>query len=215
MASFLQADLSAFLNAYPNFELLSENGNEVLIGDLAIIDKGGKVWDVYRIKIQANSNYPYRRFPKLFELSGKFPKIADWHVYLDESCCITVLPKENIACKKGINLVKYIQEWVIPYFANQTFRMEEGYYKNGEFGHDLFGTYEYYASLLKTNNPQNIIFILDYSLRVKKIQRTVICFCGSKKKYRKCHKDAMEEIWEIDQDIITKHIAEFLQYPLK
>lgn len=210
MASFTQADLSVFLNVYPDFEFFSDDGNDVLIGDLPIIDKNGKLWDRYRIKIHANIDFPNSRFPKLFEISNKFPKIADWHVYLDESCCITVLPKENIACKRGINLVKYVQEWVVPYFANQTFRIKEGYYKNGEFGHDLLGTFEYYSSLLKTNNIKNIIFILDYSLRFKKIDRTQFCFCGSLKKYRKCHKSAMKEIWEIDEDIIKMHLSKFL-----
>lgn len=185
-----------------------KDGNPIIAGDIDIVDKYGKLWDSYSIEIHCSERYPYR-YPDLFETSNKIPKIGDWHIYENTlTCCVTIPPKEIIRCRNSITLLEYMDEEVIPYFFNQTHRRVEGYYANGEYSHGAKGLYEYYSEATKIKYVKDLISFMTYVGRTNKPDRTSKCFCGSGKKYRKCHKDAYEAI----KDIGTMNLCEHANY---
>jgi hypothetical protein len=185
----------------------------VISGTLDIIDNNGKLWDNYQIEIHINSDFP-NRFPTLFEVGGKIPKTVNWHIYGNSgSCCLTVPQKEIVACRKGITLIKYVDEWVIPYLANQTHRFLTGSYANGEYAHNkLIATLEFYQDLFKTKDVRQVLQRMYWIVNNPKPNRTAFCFCGNKIKFRKCHREAYESIHLLDKSILIEDVKNLLSF---
>ncbi len=180
-----------------------ENGMIILSGKLDIVDKNGKYWDSYLIEIHPTTDFP-DRFPWVYEVGGKIPKIGDWHVNEDtKSCCIEVRPKEILICKSGITLLSFVESHVLPYFFNQTHRRIEGYYVNGEYSHGVLGVYEFYSRILKTGSDiRKTIQLLMFISKGIRPSRTDSCFCGIKEKYRRCHREAFETLNALGENLL-------------
>lgn len=206
MATFPPVDLQQFLIEYPGFTHSAEAGDSWLTGTVTF-SADGKQYS-YEVRIKASADYPHR-FPKVFETISTFPKIIDWHVYSDESFCFTVLPLEVLRCQKGMDLSTFLKEWIVPYLANQQYRKNEGKYANGEFSHGLWGLMEYYGPLLKTPSMFEVEAALTFAIEHKRVERVSKCFCGNGKKYRHCHKKAIETLWEVGDDVLETHRDQF------
>jgi len=191
---------------FSNLKPVEVAGKLILRGKLSIIDKDGKHWEDYDVEIHSTDNFP-KEFPRLFETSGKIPRIADWHVYENTgSCCTKIPPEEILRCRKGITVSEYIQEEVLPYLFNQTHRRIEGYYINGEYSHGAVGIYEYYADLLNTGtNIKLTLQLMKYIATHDRPSRTSLCFCGQKVKFRRCHRDAFDKLKLIGDSIVCDH----------
>ena len=193
---------------FPALKQVEYNGQIFLRGVISIVDQEGKHWEDYEIEIHSTDNFP-KEFPRLFEISGKIPRLADWHVYEDTgSCCTKIPPEEIFRCQKGITVAEYIKEEVIPYFFNQTHRRIEGYYINGEYSHGGKGLLEYYSKELKTgNNYKLTLDLIKFIATQDKPHRTSFCFCGKKLKFRHCHKGAFEKFKSLGHGILKLHYA--------
>lgn len=195
--------LEATIATYPSLERILVDGNEILKGQIPIVDRDGKHWDEYEIEIHSSANFPYE-FPALFETSGKIPRIGDWHIYEDTgSCCVKVRPEEILRCRNGITLIDYIREEVIPYLFNQTHRRVEGYYVNGEYSHGIKGIFEFYANTLQTGNDiKKTIGLMRFIALNVRPGRTSLCFCGKKIKFRHCHRDAFDLLKSLGKEML-------------
>ncbi|QNF34414.1 SEC-C domain-containing protein [Adhaeribacter swui] len=192
---------------YPKLKIIESEGQSIIKGEIDIVDSYGKYWTSYEIEIRYSPKFP-NRFPILHETGGKIPKIGDWHVYEDsKACCLKIPPEEIIRCKNGISVLEFIEEEVIPYFFNQTHRMEVGYYVNGEYSHGAKGIYEYYSKILGTSgNIKLTIKMLRFIALKSEPKRTSLCFCGSSNKYRKCHREAYRNIAKINSVDLIYHV---------
>jgi hypothetical protein len=189
--------------------VLVKNTKEIPIikGVIDIIDHLGKHWETYEIEIHCTDVYPYR-FPIVYEVSGKIPKIADWHIYEDShSCCIKILPEELLICNKGITLLDFVKFQILPYLFNQTHRRVEGYYVNNGYSHGISGIFEFYSQHLNTTNVFQIIKILSYIYKGEEPDRVKMCFCGSNKKYRKCHRESFRTLIKLGREQLYKDIT--------
>jgi hypothetical protein len=192
-------DILFIPETFNKLNVVEENGEQLLAGTLDIIDGTGKLWDTYSIEIRGSENYPYA-FPKLFETKDAFPKNADWHVYEDDlSCCIDVPLNEKIICKNGLSVANYIISYALPYFANQTFRIREGYYRFGEYSHGIFGRIEYYQSKLKAENPIQLLEMFRLILINYNPERTAFCPFCYKLKFRNCHRVVFRELGQFKE----------------
>jgi hypothetical protein len=200
------SQLNEAIAAFPSLSEGTSGNKKILKGSLPVVDKEGKHWENYDIEIHCSENFPYE-FPKLYETSGKIPKVSDWHVYEDSlSCCVKVHPEEILRCKKGITIKEYIQEEAFPYLFNQTHRRVEGYYVNGEYSHGAAGIYEYYVGHLKTGADIKLTLQLMYFIAThERPDRTSLCFCGKKAKFRHCHRNAFDKLKEIGDSIVRNH----------
>lgn len=194
--------LNQVIHRYPDFEISSKNGKEFLRGNLEIIDDEGKSWESFQVKIKYKEGFPYR-FPKVFETSDRIPKIADWHIYKDGSCCIDVLPSEIIKCRDGITIVDFIENELTPYLFNQAYRMVEGYYVNAGYSHGLMGIYEFFSSRLRTRKDvRKTLSLMHYIATKPRLNRSNKCFCGSNELFRKCHMQAYDELNKLDESFL-------------
>lgn len=177
----------------PGLTSFVKEGIPGLKGEINLVDDGSGSIDTYSVEILATSNFP-NSFPVVFEVGNKIPINYDWHVYeTDGHCCIKTTPEEMLACKKGITLSGFIEEEVKPYFFNQTFRRLNGYFYQ-ERSHGLKGWIEFFKETFNTTDMDLIKEGLKFISKKEKPDRVSLCFCGSGKKYRKCHRDTYDKL---------------------
>lgn len=197
------AQLEEVVEVFPTLSITG-NSERHLVGYIDIIDTVGKHWDTFEVEIRATNEYPYR-FPKIYEIGGKIPRIPDWHINGDGSCCVDVEPEEIIACMNGISVLDFLKNHGLPHLSNQAHRRAEGYYKNGEYSHGTSGIIQYYKGILKVDDNYDILMHLKYIGTHGRPNRVAKCYCGSGDKFRHCHRDAFDRIKHIPEHIIKKH----------
>lgn len=187
-----------------SFKLSLEENPLRLEGIVPLIDKYNNVTDSYRIKIIPTKDYPYE-FPLVYEIGNRLPKNIDWHIYRDGHFCIKALPEETLICNKGISLISFIKDQIVPFLFNQKFREENGYFLN-ERSHGLNGNLEFFKDLFETSDLQIIKKCLVFISRKSNPKRTSLCFCGSGKKYRKCHRNAYQKLSSLPNEFFALYI---------
>lgn len=194
-----EEDILFVPDEFDKLSIVEENEERFLKGSLDIIDGTGKIWEIFQVEIKGSESYPYA-FPRLYETNNAFPKNADWHVYENDfSCCVDVPMSEKIICKNGINVLDYIKQFAIPYFANQLFRIREGYYLYGEYSHGIKGRLEFYQSKLKAISPAQLITMFDLILKDYNPDRRELCPFCHKEKFRRCHRNSFREMQQIKE----------------
>lgn len=145
--------------------------------------------------------------------SGKKYNITDFrdlHIYKDgSSVCLCPQPQfiERILNGKSKSLPLLIDELIIPFFYQQSYFERYGDWPIKNFSHGYPAIFEYY--LRKKNNDENNnqlqLRLCIASLKTlaqtepnkylvtlvesrKAIKSTSKCFCGSGRKYKKCHR---------------------------
>ncbi len=171
-----------------------ENGFPCIRGSIQLIESKKIVTDSYEVKIMWSQGYPFK-FPLVFETGGRIPINLDWHVFeTDGHCCIKAIPEEMVLCKKGISLDWFISTQLVPYFFNQSFRQENGYYYH-ERSHGIKGTLESFADIFKTTNVNSILNLLSVLKESSDYKATAKCKCGSNRKYKKCHRRTIRSLY--------------------
>lgn len=195
------------ISEFPELQLYTrEDSLPYLAGDIDLYDENNFVYDRYSVRIECTIDYP-SSFPYVFETAQRLPHNIDWHVYGDGHFCICTPVEEYIHCAKGISLLPFIKEQVIPYLHNQSFREKEGYFLN-ERSHGPQGILESLYDLLKTNIPYDAYRLLKFIYDNDAPSRTSKCFCNSDKKYRYCHRDAYLALKSMGQ----KRMLTFINY---
>lgn len=203
--------LDYVIKKFPNLKVAQLDGKAAIKGILDIKNDNNEVVGSFSIEIKYRIEFPFR-FPYLYEVGGAIPNIADWHKYPDERCCITVLPDEILKCKDGITVLSFIEEYAIPYFANQIYRLQHGEYLNGEYSHDYAGLIEFYNSFFKTTNRlrwKEDVERVSVN-KIIKMDRNKTCFCGSGLKYKYCHDKIYYNIKQIGVNLIKNHFEQII-----
>lgn len=190
---------------YKELSFKIEDGIPCIFGLINLTDENGNIEDTYQIEIKPTVNYPFS-FPQLFETGGRIPRNVDWHIFEGTgNCCIASPPEEIILCNSGLTLTSFIDIQVVNYFYSQIFRNQNGYFLK-ERSHGSKGWIEFFEETFMTNNIFNIEFGLNQILEGKKIDRVSDCFCGSGKKYRKCHKKSYDVLSKLTIDNVSLFI---------
>jgi SEC-C motif len=188
----IETDIAAVLKKYPDLKVVNLYG-KVLEGTIDIEDESGNFWGKYQIRLVLTEKFPHE-FPKMYEIGGKIPKNLDWHTYSDGSCCTTIRTNELLVAKNGITILKFLNEFGVPYLANHKHKELCGEYASGEYSHGLPGFLEFYQEKLNSKQLEVIVMALDILLENKTIDRNSICFCGSEKKFKRCHAASIHEL---------------------
>lgn len=181
------------ISEFPELQLYTrEDSLPYLVGDIDLYDDNNFVYDRYSVRIECTVDYP-SSFPYVFETAQRLPHNIDWHVYGDGHFCLCTPVEEYIHCAKGISLLPFIKEQVIPYLHNQSFREKEGYFLN-ERSHGWKGTLESVKDILKVKDLKRAETLLTFIYKNNNPSRTAKCFCGSGQKYRHCHREAYQTL---------------------
>lgn len=192
---------TAVLEKYKELSFKNKDGIPCIFGSLVLTNDDGNLEDIYQIEIKAVADFP-NHFPEVFETGGRIPRNVDWHIFeATGNCCIASPPEEIIICNSGLSLLSFIDNQVKNYFYSQIFRNQNGYFLK-ERSHGSKGWIEFFEETFMTNNIFNIEFGLHQIIEGKKIDRVSMCFCGSGKKYRKCHKKSYDILSKLNVDNI-------------
>jgi hypothetical protein len=195
---------------YPKLKLVEKADHIIIKGEIELY-QDAELLDTYQIEIHPSLKFPFR-FPIVFETGGMIPINVDWHIYpTSENCCIKVLPEELLICKDGISISCFIKNELIPYFFNQTYRRENGFFIN-ERSHGIKGLVEFYAEKFKTNDIKKIILILGHIAFKGEPDRVALCFCGSKEKYRRCHREAYKLLSQLKKEDLLSQLQIIIEY---
>ena len=203
--SLFEDEARELVGLYPKLNIVNRLGKITLDGVIELLDEQGDLLDSYQLEIQESDGYPFM-FPLVFEIGKKFPVNIEWHVYEGlGNCCIKIPPEEELICKDGLSLKVFIEEQLLPYLFNQTFRRENGYYIN-ERPHGVAGLIDYYGEQLGSKDKREIVKLLGNILFKPELNRVALCFCGSGEKYRRCHRDAYRLLSKIKRDNLLMHL---------
>jgi len=202
---FIEEATEAIKN-FPDLQLcIREDSLPFLEGKISLLDENGAIYDAYHIKIDCSDDYP-NSFPWVYEVFGRLPHNIDWHVYEDGHFCICTPIEELIYCSKGITMTTFIRDHIVPYLHNQSFRENEGYFLN-ERSHGSQGILESIRDILMAKDLNKVYSLLVYIYKNDNPSRTAICFCGSGKKYRHCHREAYRSLKLLSQEKLLQIIC--------
>lgn len=174
---------------YLGLQLIEENGNYIIKGDITINAEHNNVWliDDYSIRIHVPGNFP-QKIPTVYETSHKLPK--GYQHFLDNGAlCLGVTAEIYRLLYQNPTLIFFVNTFVVNYLYSASYFIKYGTMPFGERTHGSEGIYEYYKELfkVKTNGQalEMLMFVASGNYRGH-----IDCPCGSGEKIRKCiHKD--------------------------
>lgn len=171
-----------FCAAYDN------ESREVIIGGSARQEERF-IRAVFEIKIDLKT-FDANGWPKVYEVGERYRQIAkkwdieiiDLHVSSDDGMCCLGIKRGN---NRNFSIKSFLPELVIPFFYRLSYTEKFGLPASqndlwGEYSHGKEGLTEYLTelSIFAKQNPG----------------RNDPCPCGSGKKYKRCHQDAVESL---------------------
>lgn len=208
-------EFASIKERYPKITSHFVNGKYYLQGSIDITGDSGEKYDEYEILIEFPVSYP-SVFPVVFEKGGRIERVPDMHINNDGSCCLGTMASMFVLLKGKITLLDFMNELVVPYFANQTHKFFTGEYANGEFAHGVIGIYQFYSSTFGIDNLEKIIDLLLRVISGNLPKRNEPCMCKSEKKYKKCHLSAVRTLSKVSKEVLIKdcdkliHVLEIL-----
>lgn len=140
----------------------------------------------------------YRRAPRVRELGGRIPHVADRHMFVDGTACLFVPEETWRHYPPGMTITQFLRGPVRNYFLAQTYFEQEGRWPplpenesaQSDRSHGAAGRLEYLAEELGSTDPAVALRFLDYlSTEWTKGHRP--CYCGSGHALRNCHLETL------------------------
>ena len=187
------------------FKLIRRSEGPFLRGVIKILDQE-RCLEQFEVEIHFKEGYPFV-FPKLFEISGKIPRLIDWHIFAnqDNSCCLTVPIQERIYCADGMPLETFIRTHATYYLYNQTHRMLFGFYADKEYSHAIDGPWEFYYEFFGTQD-KTVILECMRRLAGHQLGKSSLCYCGRKARMRRCHPDVYRLFKKLDPTFLRNQL---------
>lgn len=180
-------------------------------GEIDIFDNNNNYWDSFQIKIKLPKGYPYS-FPKVFSVGNRIPIEDDRHINEDASCCVAVIQEETLRATRGITIIQFINEFVVPFFANQLYFEKHNMWANGDYLHSIDGIIQFYKEQTDLESLNEIILFLKELPKIRQLGRNDKCFCNSKLKYKNCHLLPLNKILSlpikrVNQDLLLIQLS--------
>lgn len=194
----------AVQETYPDLRLVMEGGRPIFRGSFPVVHDS-KVLDRFSIEIEFPAGIT--KLPSIREIGGRIPKHRDHHVSDDGTICTEV--PELILLRGGYSLVSYLDGAVRNYFLGQLLVEQGEPWPFGEWDHGKPGLLQAYGEILGVTGEQEIRRFLD-CLGHKKVKGHWNCPCGSGKRIRDCHVDAIRKLQEFVPPPIARQALERL-----
>lgn len=216
---FSENEIAEVRNKFPKLTIQSEG---VWDGEIEVDAIFGNIHikDTFTIGIVATDKYPVE-IPSMIELGGRTDAIAekykiknrqDLHYNIKSRvACLCVKQEEKIKFPQGSNLVKFIDDLVIPYLYGLSYFDQYGKWPWGEYSHGGLGLLEFYAEDKSEQKIEDIkqtarVFVADnnwkeYGKQIRKPSAEKACICGSGRQFQRCHPSAWKGILRLNIDI--------------
>lgn len=188
----LRAEETLVKEFYPDlcFRLDADAGRMNLEGHFVLQTDCGVTTPV-AIRVVFPKNYPESE-PTAFDATGRFPVSADRHIIKDGQFCLWLPPCSPWDKDDPNRLRRFLDEVTVFLERQMTFEAT-GVWPGGQYKHGPRGYEEFMLTLLDGNAAH---FTSLFPVILGKVDpgRNELCPCGSQKKYKRCHSDAVAEI---------------------
>lgn len=177
--------------AYPDLRVSQEREKTVITGSLPIIEYGVPL-ERYTIRIEEQqSGYPTKP-PRVFELSGKIPKIRNRHFTPGTSpdtseACVCLRDEWGWIIDDYRTLFDFIRGPIRDFFVWQACYDFYGSDKLGGYAHGYLGRLAFYQKKFQITDVEAVKKGL-YHLSQGRYKPNWPCYCGSGKRVSNCHK---------------------------
>jgi len=209
---FYVAEKEVLKSKYPTLKIyFNKEGNLIASGKMEIsIDD--KYKDYFNIALVFPKNYPYK-MPEMYETDGRIEKSIYRHIFKDGFFCFGPRIKVLQIWLQYKTIDFFLQNFAIPYLANQLYFERMGEWANGDYAHSENGTAQYYKELTGFEDLKPIKKLIESILEGNKIERNEKCFCGSNKKIKKCHIDLYETFKNIsDRSLLEMDLKDLTKW---
>ena len=184
-AKLIYQHFEEVISKYPKLRRPIEREDSWTIeGSIDVVDADGGYWDTYDVLILVPKEYP-NDLPLLFESSKKIERHIDWHM-VDNWCCVGTRAKMFREMADSITLLKWLDGYAHPFLANHVYKMKTGNYADQEFSHGADGIIEGWEEILGFKGKKKILEQLRLMAGFQELPRNRPCYCGSRKKYKRC-----------------------------
>ncbi len=147
------------------------------------------------VRVEFPSDYPQGE-PRIFEVGGLFPHVSDRHFFADGQCCLWLPPESRWNAEDPDGLCSFLAEAAV--FLDQQLVYEaegRGEWPGAQRSHGDEGYLEFVQETLGGDRHLLAVFapvLLDH--KTGHVQSNDPCPCGSRRKYKRCHKPCVEDI---------------------
>lgn len=127
--------------------------------------------------------------PYAYDIKG-YIKSGYQHKYLDDHLCLATDIEQYLFLNDCGKISLWIEKFVISYFISYEYYKRYGVFPFGEYSHGSKGIIEFYQNYFNLNSESNYKSLIEYIL-LKKYRGHDLCPCGSNKRVRICHKNAI------------------------
>lgn len=178
-----------------------EEQDVVLRGAFIVTGPSGP-FDHFSIEARFSPDFPNDE-PKIFEIGGRIPKLADRHVYESSGRCCICVWEEWLVRNRIRTLEGFMRGPANDYFVSQRHFELHNSWPYGERSHGEIGVFEAACELLNIEpnadvalNIRACIGLLVFVQAGKPLKGHNPCPCGNGMKFRDCHRDKLNAIAE-------------------
>lgn len=202
-------DFESVKSEFPRLKLKVDNGVKSISGLLSVRNPETlKIVAHFNVLLKFPITFPFC-YPKVYETGGFFPKndVDNYHINGDGTLCLDVEISEIIKAKKGLSLLDFIHQILIPNLFWRYCVYHEIPFKRTEWDHYEKGILQAYSYWLEENNPTYLLKTILAFLELKSFPRNARCFCrkvDSKKRFKHCHERKNNILHVIGQEQVLK-----------
>jgi len=196
-----------------NYTISDIGENYEVLGDISFCTpyKGDIIEDTYSVKLLISKKFP-NKIPKVFEVGGRIEPDPDNHinVYDSNSLCLEIPPLLNSLFNKDPSLTGFLNNLVIPFLFNYSYKEKNVDYPKAQWCHGGAGVLDFYMEYFGINKRSQAkeFFRIGFHQNKRKdgsrsccsgltFKGHSICYCGSGKKIRDCHRNVLKKYHEL------------------
>jgi hypothetical protein len=176
---------------YPNLHFYPHNDRVIVRGTFPILEEG-KELDRYAVEIALLADFP-ESVPLVWEVGGRIPRNADYHINAGGEACLFVPDERWRAYPPGATFLQFLDGPVRNFFLGQSIFRETCQWPFGQRPHGAPGIYQYYEELLGCADKEIVREYIDF-LRKPQVKGHFSCPCKSGKIVRQCHRQQLADL---------------------
>jgi hypothetical protein len=147
------------------------------------------------VRVEFPSDYPQGE-PRIFEVAGRFPHVSDRHFFEDGQCCLWLPPESRWKPEDPDGLCRFLEEAAVFFDQQLVYEAEgQGEWPGEQRSHGDEGYLEFVQEALGGDRHLLAVFApILTGLKTEHVQSNDPCPCGSRRKYKRCHKPRVEDI---------------------
>jgi hypothetical protein len=178
---------------YPNLELLRDPSGELHVRGVVgfCIDHGSHtIEDTYQVDLEIPDNFPGSP-PIVYETGGKIP-VDFGHFMGAGNFCLGVPVEVRRRFAQHRNLLRFIDDQVIPYLFSHSYKRDHGKLPFGERDHGTMGLLDYYKEFFGTTGIGAMKLLR--CLADTSAPPLMACPCGEDRKLKDCHGPKLDDL---------------------